>query len=81
MDQCPKTFCYSDRISESAPLHHLKQSKQSSLRFLNEVFERGSLNQDFNFVSGMNRFDVQPFEAFFQNSYLQTAPAPPSRNN
>lgn len=81
MDQCPKTFCYSDRISNNAPLYQIKQRKESSLQFLNEIFERGSLNQNFNFISGMNQVDVKPFEPFFQASYLQKAPFKPSKPN
>ena len=71
MDQCPKTFCYSDKILSNSSKYSAKLDKSSAYRFLNEVYERGSLNQDFNFVSGLNLMDLQAYDKFYHQNYLQ----------
>ena len=79
MDECSKTFCFSDRVSKSPSRFNLNMGHPTALSFLNEVYERGSLNPDFSFVSSLNLGDVQPYSSFFQNNYLGKSSFKPSK--
>ena len=48
----------------------LNQGPDSAVMLLNEIHVRGSLNETFNFNSGMNLYDVKSYENFYSQNYL-----------
>ena len=71
MDECSKTFCTLDRIVNRQPDLNIKESKESATRFLNEIYDRGLANKNFNFVSSLEVNDaLGSFNKFYQERYL-----------